>query len=56
MKKYIALGLILGVSLSALIILYRRRNLAGTEFQAIFDSSTVADELFGDFEDLPDRP
>ena len=56
MKKFLALGLIIGVGLSALIIFYRRRNLAGTEFQAIFDSSTVADDLFGDFEDLPDQP
>ena len=56
MKKYIALGLILGVTLSALLVFYRRKNLAGTEFQAIFDSSTVADELFSDFEDLPDQP
>ena len=57
MKRYVVLGLILGVTLSAFIVMMRRRNLAGTEFRGFFDSSTVADELFGDaFEELPDKP
>lgn len=56
MKKYVVLGLLLGVTLSAFVVMLRRRNLAGTEFQGFFDSSTVADELFGDaFEELPDK-
>ena len=56
MKPYVVLGLLLGVTLSAFMILMRRKDLAGTEFQGFFDSSTVADELFGDaFEELPDR-
>jgi hypothetical protein len=34
----------------------RRRDLAGTEFHGFFDSSTVADDLFGDaFDELPDK-
>lgn len=57
MKRYVVLGLLLGVTVSAFVIMLRRRNLAGTEFQGFFDSSTVADELFADaFEELPDKP
>jgi hypothetical protein len=57
MKKYVMFGLIAGVTLSVLAIYYRRKTLAGTEFYGFFDSSTVADELFGDaFEELPDKP
>ena len=56
MKKYMMLGLLLGVTISALVVYFRRQRLAGTEFQGFFDSSTVADELFGDaFEELPDK-
>jgi hypothetical protein len=57
MKKYILFGLIAGVTISVLAICHRRRKLAGTEFYGFFDSSAVADELFGDaFEELPDKP
>jgi hypothetical protein len=57
MKKYIILGLLAGVSISAVLIYLRRRKLAGTEFREFFDSSTVADDLFGDaFVELPDKP
>jgi len=57
MKKYILFGLLAGVTISAVVVYLRRRKLAGSEFQGFFDSSTVADELFGDaFEELPDRP
>ncbi len=57
MKKYIIIGLITGVVLSALAVYVRRRYLAGTEFEGIFDASTVADDIFGDaFEELPDHP
>lgn len=56
MKKYLLLGLLAGVTVSAILIYMRRKKLAGTEFQGFFDSSTVADDLFGDaFEELPDR-
>ena len=57
MKKYILFGLLAGVTISAVMIYLRRKKLSGTEFQGFFDSSAVADELFGDsFEELPDRP
>jgi hypothetical protein len=57
MKKYVLLGLLAGVTISVLAIYFRRRKLAGTEFYGFFDSSAVADELFGDaFEELPDKP
>jgi hypothetical protein len=57
MKKLILLGLITGAAVSALVIYFRRRTLEGTEFQGFFDSTAVADELFGDaFEELPDQP
>lgn len=57
MKRFVVLGLLLGVTVSAFVIMLRRRNLAGTEFRGFFDSSTVADELFADaFEELPDKP
>jgi hypothetical protein len=57
MKKYIVFGLIAGVTISALAIYFKQKRLAGTEFYGFFDSSAVADELFGDaFEELPDKP
>ena len=57
MKKYVVLGLIAGVTISVLAIYFRKRKLAGTEFYGFFDSTAVADELFGDaFEELPDKP
>jgi hypothetical protein len=57
MKKYVLFGLLAGVTISAVVIYLRRKKLAGTEFQGFFDSSAVADELFGDaFVELPDRP
>ncbi|MBI3006409.1 MAG: hypothetical protein HYY49_13515 [Ignavibacteriales bacterium] len=57
MKKYIVLGLIAGLTLSAVLLFLRRRKLEGSEFRGFFDSSAVADELFGDaFEVLPDKP
>jgi len=57
MKKYVLIGLIAGVTISVLALYFRRKKLAGTEFHGFFDSSAVADELFGDaFEELPDKP
>jgi len=57
MKKYIILGLLAGVSISAMLIYLRKKKLEGTEFRELFDSSTVADDLFGDaFVELPDKP
>jgi hypothetical protein len=57
MKKYVMFGLLLGLTVSAVVVLIRRKRLAGTEFQGFFDSSTVAEELFADaFEELPDKP
>ncbi len=57
MKKYIVLGLLAGVSISAILIYLRKKKLEGTEFRELFDSSTVADDLFGDaFVELPDKP
>ncbi len=57
MKKYIILGLLAGVSISAILIYLRKKKLEGTEFRELFDSSTVADDLFGDaFVELPDKP
>jgi hypothetical protein len=57
MKKYVLLGLVAGAALSAVIIYMRRKKLEGTEFRGFFDSSTVADDLFGDaFQELPDKP
>jgi hypothetical protein len=57
MKKYVVFGLLAGVTISVLAVYFRRKRLAGSEFNGFFDSSTVADELFGDaFEELPDKP
>ncbi|MCI0707324.1 MAG: hypothetical protein L0Y80_07575 [Ignavibacteriae bacterium] len=57
MKKYIMFGFLAGLTISAMVLYLRRKDLYGTEFQGIFDSSTVADDLFGDaFEELPDHP
>jgi len=44
------------VALSALILLLRNRRLGDSEFSEFFDSSAIADELFGDaFEEIPDK-
>jgi hypothetical protein len=56
MKKYVVLGLLMGIAVSAVIVYLRRKDLGGTEFEAIFDSSDVADDLFGELEEPPDRP
>ena len=57
MKKYIILGLLAGLSISAVLIYLRKKKFEGTEFREFFDSSTVADDLFGDaFVELPDKP
>ena len=57
MKKYVLFGLLAGVTISAMVVFLRRKQLNGREFEGFFDSSTVADELFGDaFEELPDHP
>jgi len=57
MKKYVMIGVLLGITVSALMLLVRRRHFSGSEFHGFFDSSTVAEELFGDaFEELPDKP
>lgn len=57
MKKYVMFGLLLGFTVSAVVVLFRRRQLSGTEFEGFFDSSTVGEELFADaFEELPDKP
>ena len=57
MKRYVVVGLMAGVAISLFVYFLRRRELRGTEFEDFFDSSSVADELFGDaFEELPDKP
>lgn len=56
MKKALAIGVLTGMALSALVILLRNRRLGDSEFSEFFDSSAIADELFGDaFEELPDK-
>ena len=56
MKKALAIGVLTGVALSALFVLFRNRRLSDSEFGEFFDSSAIADELFGDaFEELPDK-
>jgi len=57
MKRYVLVGLLAGAAVSLLILLLRRKEFQGTEFEDFFDSSSVADDLFGDaFEELPDKP
>jgi hypothetical protein len=57
MKRYVLVGLMAGVAISLVVYVLRKREARGTEFEDFFDSSTVADELFGDaFEELPDKP
>lgn len=57
MKRYVMLGLLAGATAALVIYLMRRREAEGMEFKEFFDSSSVADDLFGDaFEELPDKP
>ncbi|OGU32245.1 MAG: hypothetical protein A2X67_13930 [Ignavibacteria bacterium GWA2_55_11] len=56
MKKFVVLGVLSGLALSAIILYLRHQKLAGSEFKEFFDSSAIADELFGDaFQELPDK-
>lgn len=56
MKKYLILGLLAGAAISLLLLLARRKELEGSEFEGFIDSSN-ADDLFGSaFRDLPDKP
>jgi hypothetical protein len=53
----VVLGLLAGATAALVIYLMRRREAEGMEFKEFFDSSSVADDLFGDaFEELPDKP
>lgn len=55
MKKYVVVGLMLGITVSALVVFLKRRQLAGTEF-ALFDSSTTGEDVFGEaFDEFPDK-
>lgn len=56
MKKALGLGILTGLALAAVILYLRHRKDEGNEFSEFFDSSAIADELFGDaFEELPDK-
>jgi len=56
MTKALTIGVLTGMALSVLIILFRNRRLGDSEFSEFFDSSAIADELFGDaFEEIPDK-
>lgn len=56
MKKFMLIGVITGVAVAAIVVYLRRKELEGTEFREFFDSSAVADDLFGDaFQELPDK-
>jgi len=56
MTKVLTIGVLTGIALSALIVLFRKHRLGDSEFNEFFDSSAIADELFGDaFEEIPDK-
>jgi hypothetical protein len=56
MKKYIFLGLAAGVAVSLILILWRREELKGTEFQELYDSSMSPKNLFDKaYEESPDK-
>jgi hypothetical protein len=56
MKKALGIGILTGLALAAVILYVRQRRVEGNEFNEFFDSSAIADELFGDaFEELPDK-
>lgn len=55
MKKYVFWGIVLGVAVTTVIMLIRKRDDKGSEFRGFFDSSAVADDWFADaFDELPD--
>ncbi len=57
MKKYIFYGLVTGAAISLFLFYLRKKKFEGMEFQDFIDSSTIADDLFGDaFRELPDKP
>ena len=57
MKKYVLIGLFAGTAISMLLIYLRKKRFEGTEFEDLFDSSAIADDLFGNaFEEMPDKP
>ncbi len=46
MKKYILLGFAFGVATALLLVLFKRRE-SGNEFEELYDSSTIPQQLFG---------
>jgi hypothetical protein len=56
MKKYIVIGLVTGVAISLVLLYLKQRKFAGMEFEDFLDSSSIADDLFGNaFKELPDK-
>lgn len=57
MKKYVFIGVITGVVISIVLMLFKKKRISGMEFKDFIDSSAVADDIFGDaFTELPDKP
>jgi hypothetical protein len=57
MKKYMVIGLLAGTAISLALLFWRKRKFEGTEFEDFLDSSSLADDLFGEaFRELPDKP
>ena len=56
MKKYVLMGLFVGTAITLLLFYLRQKKFEGTEFRDFFDSSAIADDLFGNaFDELPDK-
>ncbi len=56
MKKYIFLGLLAGTAISLLLYFYKQNKFLGMEFEDFVDSSSIADDLFGNaFSEIPDK-
>jgi len=56
MKKYVLIGVISGLFISALLFLLKKKKTRGMEFRDFINSPLTAEGLFGDaFEEVPDR-
>ena len=56
MKKYVVYGILTGVAITIAILYFRGKKSKGLEFQDFVDSTSIADDLFGNaFNELPDK-
>ncbi|MCX7984477.1 MAG: hypothetical protein N3A63_06210 [Bacteroidetes bacterium] len=56
MKRYLFIGIALGVAIAFGLWIWKKHLKVGDEYEELYDSSTAPRELFGDaFKTVPDK-